>query len=182
MTATMQRLVDIVAEDPRWEATPIAALAERAARATLAHLGLSPVGYEISVLGCDDARIAVLNSDFRGKPTPTNVLSWPAEDLGADDEGAPPDPPSPPGTAEAPETLGDIALAYDTCLREAAEQGKSFEDHLTHLVIHSVLHLLGHDHVRDGDATRMEAAEVAILAGLGITDPYDEGPAGPANT
>lgn len=171
MTATMESLVDTIAEDERWQAFGLAPLAERAAAATLAHLGLDPAGYEISLMGCDDTRIAVLNADFRGKPTPTNVLSWPSEERGAEVEGEAPDLPE--GDTDMPEELGDIAIAWETCEREAAEAGKPMPEHVTHLVVHAVLHLLGYDHQRDGDASLMEGTEIAVLAGLGLANPYD---------
>jgi probable rRNA maturation factor len=164
-------LVDLVVEDDRWNGDTLHTLAERAARATLSHLGLSINGYEIVVLACDDARIATLNADFRGKPQATNVLSWPAWDLSAETDGEMPEAPPDPNPDE-PEALGDIALARDTCLREAVEQGKNAEDHLMHLVVHSVLHLLGYDHIRDKDAALMEETETRILASLGVADPY----------
>jgi probable rRNA maturation factor len=77
-----------------------------------------------------------------------------------------------PGPPDAPEELGDVAIAWDTCAREAQSQGKPMEAHVTHLVVHAVLHLLGYDHVEDADATLMEAEEVRILASLGLPDPY----------
>ena len=165
-------LTDTIIEDARWDQAGLGAIAEQAAQAVLHHLGIAE-DHEIAVLGCDDTRIAVLNADFRGKPTPTNVLSWPSEDLSADTPGENPLPP------ELPE-LGDIAIAFQTCEREAQEQGKPFADHVTHLVIHAVLHLLGYDHIRDADATLMEGIEVAILGKLGVPDPYREldGPSG----
>ncbi len=166
-------LVDVVIEDDRWDADNLHALAERAARATLAHLGLATSGYEIVLLACDDARIATLNAKFREKPVATNVLSWPTWDLSAETDGGQPDA-APDPSPDAPEPLGDIALARDTCLREALEQGKTPEDHLTHLVVHSVLHLLGYDHIRDKDAALMEETETRILASMGVADPYCE--------
>lgn len=162
-------LVDVVIEDARWNEDHLARLSEQAARATLAHLGLAPDGFEIACLACDDARIAALNSAFRGKAQPTNVLSWPTWDLSAEDDGGTPDLP------EDGDSLGDIALSYDTCAREAAEQGKPFDAHLTHLIVHSVLHLLGFDHIRDKDAALMEETELRILAQLGVADPYETG-------
>ncbi len=167
-------LVDLVIEDARWDEDALAALCERAARASLVHLGHDPRGFEIALLACDDARIAALNAEFRGKPAATNVLSWPTWDLSAEEDGEAPEPPE-TGTADAPEPLGDIALAYETCAREAIEQGKSLEAHLTHLVVHSTLHLLGFDHIRDKDAALMEKTETEILAQLGVADPYATG-------
>jgi probable rRNA maturation factor len=164
-------LVETVIEDARWEAFGLAALAERAARAALAGAALPEKGFAISLLGCDDARIAALNADFRGKPQPTNVLSWPSEERGADYAGDRPEPPL-PGPVDDPETLGDIALAWETCSREAEAQGKPFADHVTHLTVHGVLHLLGYDHVEPEDAALMEELEVRILASLGVSDPY----------
>ncbi len=154
--------VDVVIEDTRW--TILDALANAAIPAALA--GLDP-GWEVVVLGCDDARIAELNTEFRGKPMPTNVLSWPSEDRH-------------PDVAPNDLELGDIAIAYDTCLREAAEQGKSFEAHVTHLLVHATLHLLGHDHIDDEGATRMEALEIQILRTLGFPDPYADDILNPA--
>lgn len=167
----MAPLVDIVIEDARWQAFELEALAERAARAALTGLGLDPAGFEISMMACDDARIATLNSDFRGRAAPTNVLSWPSEERGSEVVGQAPDLPE-PGSEDDPESLGDIAIAWETCAREAEEQEKPMADHVTHLVVHAVLHLLGHDHIEEEDATLMEATEVRILASLGVSDPY----------
>lgn len=167
----MEPLVDIVIEDDRWEAFGLEALADRAVRATFAELGLPTEGFTLCLMGCDDARILELNGDFRGKAKPTNVLSWPSDERGARDEGGTPEAPQ-PGDEDDPESLGDIAISYDTCAAEAALAGKPMADHVTHLVVHGLLHLLGYDHVRDGDATRMEATEVRILAHLGLSDPY----------
>lgn len=164
-------LTDVIFEDDRWQAQALAPMAESAAAATLRHLGLDPAGYEIAVLACDDARIAVLNGDFRDKPRATNVLSWPEEDLSAEDEGGTPLAPE-EGDPDDPHHLGDIALAYETCLREAQEQEKPASAHVTHLIVHGVLHLLGYDHIRDGDATLMEGIEIKVLDSLGLPDPY----------
>ncbi len=157
--------VDVVIEDARWRDAGLEPLAARAADATLRHLGLGAP--EIVVMGCDDARIAELNADFRGKPQPTNVLSWPSADP----------PPRLPGAVPAPpdaDELGDIAISYDTCLREAGAQGKPMAHHVSHLLVHAILHLAGYDHENDADADTMEDAERAILATLAIPDPYKE--------
>ena len=164
-------LVETVIEDARWEAFGLAALGERAVRAALTGAGLPDKGFAVSLMGCDDARIAALNADFRGKPQPTNVLSWPSAERGSEFAGEPPEPPV-PGSPEDPASLGDIAIAWDTCAREAEAQDKPMADHVTHLVVHGVLHLLGYDHVDDADAALMEGLEVQILASLGVSDPY----------
>ncbi|WP_296479354.1 rRNA maturation RNase YbeY [Roseinatronobacter sp.] len=167
-------LVDVVIEDPRWQQDRLQALADAAADATLHHLGHDPAGFEVVLLACDDTRIAALNAGFRDKSQPTNVLSWPEWDLSAEVEGDVPHPPE-AGSHDDPEPLGNIALSYDTCVREAVEQGKDFDNHLRHLIVHSVLHLLGYDHIRDKDAALMEETEVLILAQIGVSDPYEAG-------
>lgn len=161
-------LTETIIEDDRWQSARLEALAEQAAMAALAHLGMDPGDWEISVLGCDDTKIASLNGDFRDKPQPTNVLSWPSEERGAKTPGVRPALPEPGFDAE----LGDIAIAFDTCQREAALVEKPLSDHVTHLIVHAVLHLLGYDHIRDEDATLMEAIEVEVLGKLGIDNPY----------
>lgn len=172
MTAPMEPLVDILTEDGRWRDLDLEALAEKAACAALAGAGLSAAGFEISLLACDDRRIAELNADFRGKPQATNVLSWPSDERGARAEGGTPQRPR-PGAVDMPAELGDIAIAWETCAREAAEQGKSLPDHVTHLLVHATLHLLGYDHVREGDAALMEGLETRIMADMGLANPYD---------
>ncbi len=167
-------LVEVICEDSRWNATGLSVWAERAAKAVLRKHNLPAACYEIALLACDDTRIAALNADFRGKPMPTNVLSWPAWDLSSEADGGMPELPL-EGTPDDPDSLGDIALAYDTCAREAQAQAKSFEAHVTHLVVHSVLHLLGYDHIRDKDAALMEETEIEILAQLGVENPYANG-------
>ena len=164
----MAMLVDTVIEDARWAAFGLPDLAERAGRAALA--GLGPEGFSICVMGCDDARIALLNADFRGKPVPTNVLSWPSAERAAEFVGEAPEPPEP--GADEPVALGDIALAWETCATEAEAQGKPMADHVTHLIVHGVLHLLGYDHIEPEDAALMEGLEVRLLATLGVSDPY----------
>ncbi|TMV73066.1 rRNA maturation RNase YbeY [Thioclava sp. BHET1] len=166
----MEPLVDIVIEDARWQGIDLAGLSQTAAIAVLRDRGLDPGRFTISLLGCDDARIAVLNADFRDKPRPTNVLSWPSEERAAAIPGTEPLPPEPMGPMA--EELGDIAIAWETCAREAADQGKAMPDHVIHLVVHACLHLLGYDHIDDADAELMEGTETRILASLGIADPY----------
>lgn len=162
--------LDISVEDSRWHAAGLEELAQQAVTEALAHFELDPDACEIALLACGDDQIADLNSEFRGKPVATNVLSWPAEDLAAEEPGGQPAFPETDFTGEIP--LGDIAIAYDTCAREANAANKPLSDHLRHLVVHGVLHLLGYDHIRDPDATVMEGLEVEILGKMGIDDPY----------
>lgn len=170
-------LVDVLVEDPAWqEALPgLDDLADRAARLALTAVGLQADGYEIALLACDDARIAALNADFRAKPAPTNVLSWPAFDLAPAAPGTP--PPAPP-MAEG--HLGDIAIALGTTRSEAEMAGIALKDHAIHLILHGTLHLLGYDHQTDEDAALMEGIERKALASLGLPDPYERGEAGQA--
>lgn len=153
-------LVDMVIEDPRWQAVGLAEVAERAGRAALEAAGRAPDGCEISLLACDDARMAALNAAFRGKATPTNVLAWPAAG-GLAGEGE-----------AAAKFLGDIALGFETCRREAAAGGIAIEAHLGHLVAHGVLHLVGYGHETAAEAEAMEALETKILANIGVANPY----------
>lgn len=164
--------IDVVFEDPRWEDAGLADIADRAIRATLTHLSISG-DREVVVLGCNDTRISHLNTDFRSIPKPTNVLSWPSDERAAVAEGQRPEPPS-----EEPE-LGDIAIAFETTTREAEAAGISRDAHATHLIVHATLHLLGYDHIRDGDGDLMEATEIAILHDLGLPDPYSGGGVAP---
>jgi probable rRNA maturation factor len=168
----MEPLVDTIIEDPRWDALNLSALADRAASAVMLALGLPEQGFTLCLMGCDDAHIAGLNADFRGKPQPTNVLSWPSEDRAPDHHGDVPDLPE-PGGADDPESLGDIAISFETCMKEAAHQQKSPQDHVTHLVVHGILHLFGYDHTTDADALVMETLETRVLETLGIANPYE---------
>jgi probable rRNA maturation factor len=112
---------------------------------------------EICVTLSDDRSVAALNGRWRGKGAPTNVLSFPA--------------PRHSGTDTA-RFLGDIILAFETVEREAGGEGKTIEDHVAHLVVHGLLHLLGYDHMTDDDAQIMEALEIRALATIGVADPY----------
>lgn len=171
MTQAETARIEIAQESARWDEIDLLDMARRAVSASLLALDLPPGRFEVSILACDDARIAALNAEFRGKPTPTNVLSWPAEDRAAEVPGAMPRLPD-PGDPMAAE-LGDLAIAFETCAREAAEADKPLDAHLTHLLVHGTLHLLGFDHETDLDATRMEGLEVEILATLNMANPYE---------
>lgn len=164
--------IDILIEDARWSALDLSGLALNACQNTLVHLALDPDEVELTVMGCDDARISALNSAFRGKPTPTNVLSWPAQDLAPTESGGRPQQPvaGPDGML----ALGDIALSYDTCAAEAAQAGLRLADHASHLIVHGLLHLLGYDHMTDPEAALMEGLEIEILGKMGLDDPYKE--------
>lgn len=130
----------------------------RAVDATLAALGHGDAQSELSVLLTDDAAIRELNAEWRGKDKATNVLSFPAFPIAPDDP--------------LPLMLGDIVIAFETVTREAALEEKPFAHHFTHLLVHGLLHLLGHDHEDDEDAEEMEGLERRVLEGLAIPDPY----------
>ena len=151
----MRLAIDIAVEHEAWHALgDLDALAERAVATAIAESGVEvAMAAELSLLLCDDARIHNLNRRWRGKDRPTNVLSFPSEDDAL---------------------LGDIAVAFETAAREAREASRPLADHLTHLLIHGFLHLLGFDHENDADADAMEALEGRTLLALGIASPYDE--------
>ena len=143
-------MIEIEVEAEAWAGAlpPVEAVVERAAQAALGTI----VG-DVVVLLTDDEAVRELNARFRDKDRPTNVLSFPAPE------------------SAAPH-LGDIVLAYGVCATEAQAQGKTLADHLSHLVVHGVLHLLGRDHEDDGEAEEMEGEEREILAQIGVADPY----------
>lgn len=149
--------IEIVAASPLW---PQAEAEETVRRAIAASEALfEPTDAEVSILLCDDPEIRRLNAQWRGKDSATNVLSFPA------------------AAVQAETHLGDIAIAYETVKKEAADEGKAFLDHLSHLTVHGFLHLLGFDHETDGEAKEMEDMEREILGRLGIADPYGPEPA-----
>jgi probable rRNA maturation factor len=140
------------------------ALARKALTAALAAIDDDiPEGAEVSLLFSDDAYVRALNREYRGKDSATNVLSFPA--------------PRRQGGGFRPE-LGDIAFAAQTVAREAAAEELALPDHLTHLLVHGLLHLIGYDHEEDGEAVMMEGLETSILTGLGLADPYARPPGG----
>jgi len=143
--------VDMLAASPLWRGHE--ALLSKALAAAAAAEGAAGT---VSLMLGDDASITALNAQFRGKTGPTNVLSFPPAPGGEGGEGF----------------LGDIALAAETIVEEANFQGKRFENHAAHLVVHGFLHLLGYDHENPADAEAMEARERAILVSIGIDDPY----------
>lgn len=137
-------------------------LADRAARAAFAAAADTSRDTEAALLLTDDAAVQALNRDYRGQDKPTNVLSFAA----LDDDMPTPD--------DAPLLLGDIIVAFETVMAEAARDAKTPADHFSHLVVHGMLHLLGFDHDDETQAETMEALEVKILSRLGIADPYGE--------
>ena len=151
---------EIVVNAACWQAEPEArTVVQRAILAAAAKAPTPARDAELSVMLTDDAGIRNLNRDWRGIDKPTNVLSFPAV--------------SPLPRHAGPRVLGDIAIAYETTRREAEVENKLFSHHLSHLAIHGFLHLIGYDHGTDDEAQTMEGLERQILAGLGITDPYE---------
>lgn len=152
--------LDLLVEAGTWpEEEMLKRLVDRAAGAVFAEIGTAWSGAsELSIVFSDDANIRELNAGWRGKDKPTNVLSFPAFPVS--------------GGGSLPPMLGDIVLAAETVLREAELEQKPLENHISHLVIHGLLHLLGYDHETDAEAEEMEAAERAALARLAIPDPY----------
>jgi probable rRNA maturation factor len=147
--------VDLIHDDGNWpELAHLTQLIDRAVAEVAARPALVTGVSDATVVLSSDAAVSALNGQFRGKDKPTNVLSFPAG------------PGAPAGT------LGDIVLAFETVEREAGEEGIAFSDHVQHLVVHGLLHLLGFDHEAADDAERMEQLEIAILADLGIANPY----------
>jgi probable rRNA maturation factor len=142
--------VEVEIADPAWTAAMPRA-AELVRQAAKAVMGKGAA----AVLLTDNARVKDLNGRFRGKDIPTNVLSFPA-------------PPNPMGH------LGDLALAFGVCEAEARDQGKPLADHLRHLVVHGLLHLLGYDHEVEAEGDIMEALERDILGAIGVPDPYGD--------
>ncbi|WP_024509604.1 rRNA maturation RNase YbeY [Bradyrhizobium sp. ARR65] len=157
-------ITEVVIAAEGWQNEPDAeSIVQRAIEAAASASNADVGNAELAVMLTDDAGIRTLNKDFRGIDKPTNVLSFPAPDIGGAD-----------GDNDAPHSLGDIAIAYETVRREADEEGKPFADHLSHLAVHGFLHLIGYDHEADDDAEEMEALETEVLAQLGIPDPYAE--------
>ncbi len=131
-------------------------LIEQAARAAIrAAPPLSPGTYQVTLVLTDNAEIRALNRTWRDKDAATNVLAFPAHDK-----------------VKGPGLLGDVVIAYETTAKEALAQHIAFDDHVAHLVVHGVLHLIGFDHIDDAEAERMEAIERTALGSLGIADPY----------
>ncbi|GIL39245.1 rRNA maturation RNase YbeY [Roseiterribacter gracilis] len=156
----MSLVLHIDVEHDGWrEMGDVETIARTAIEAALATEPPQAKTIEIGARFADDAIVQMLNRDYRGKDKPTNILSFPLEDA--------------PAAPDAPLLLGDLALAFETTRREAAEKRIPLAQHATHLLVHGTLHLLGHDHEDDEDATRMERLEVEILARLGVPDPYE---------
>ncbi|WP_273720060.1 MULTISPECIES: rRNA maturation RNase YbeY [unclassified Bartonella] len=153
--------IDIIVESSGWDDEQILYnITEKALKTTMHHLSLEDVVSEVSLLFTNDQHMAQINAQWRGKNKPTNVLSFPAFPIKIGQI---------PGLM-----LGDIIIAQETVLLEAQREGKLFQDHLTHMIVHGVLHLLGYDHETDDEAHRMEKLEREILQKLSIQDPYIE--------
>ena len=160
-------IIDISVQDPEWELLgDVKAIVEKAARTTLinAILPQFAVGrdFEVSIVLANDELVQVLNREYREQDKPTNVLTFASLDA------------EEPMTTEGVLNLGDVIMAYQTISRESQEQGKFLLDHVNHLTVHGVLHLLGYDHETDDEATDMETLEIRILEKLGVQNPYTD--------
>lgn len=156
--------IDFLTEDDAWLALPEReALARRAVGAVFKVLNAPEPPSELSVVFTSDEAVAGLNHAWRGKAGPTNVLSFPAA------PGA-----AAPGQGTGPGTLGDIVLAAGVVRAESEAQGKPLANHTVHLIIHGMLHLLGHDHAEDATAEAMERLEGEAMARLSLPDPYGD--------
>ncbi len=150
--------IDLTVEAGAWDQLgDIEALAQRAASAAIGVVPELDGELAVAVLLTDDASMREINKDWRDQDKPTNVLSFPA----AAHPGMP-----------GPRHIGDVVLAWETTEREAREEGKAVEAHVSHLIVHGVLHCLGYDHESDEQAEEMEALEVSALMGIGYADPY----------
>ena len=156
--------IEIVRRGDAWAPTEVAdAMLKRAARAAWrAAPALQQGSYKVTLVLTGDEEMRTLNRKWRGKNAPTNVLAFPADEIGA--QGF----------------LGDVVLAHETTRKEAREQNVTLQDHVSHLVVHGVLHLLGFDHAEDREARQMENLERTALASLGVADPYEGEGARPA--
>ena len=155
-------ITEVLVVADSWQTEPDAEAVIQRAIAAAAEIADADIGEaELAVMLTDDAGIRTLNNNWRGIDNPTNVLSFPALQ-----------PTGRSGPDDAPRMLGDIAIAYDTTRKEADDEQKPFDHHLSHLAIHGFLHLIGYDHEKDNEAEIMEALEREILAQLGIPDPY----------
>ena len=167
----MINIADILIEDKRWNDFRLQNLADKTFGIIFENLILSSK-WKISILACGDAKITELNTEFRDKPMATNVLSWPNYNLKSERVGEVPNKPS--LSVYEDDTLGDIAISFDTCKREAADNNVDFIDHIIHLLMHGCLHLLNYDHINEVDAIIMEELETRLLKVMGISDPYLE--------
>ncbi len=163
----MTAQIDVTVALDAWRSAiaDVEGVCRRAAGEALSHAGPAVADNEISVLLCGDDTVCELNREYRGSARPTNVLSFPNGYAGAGPSSV---------------LLGDVAIAFETVAAEAVASRLAITDHLTHLVVHGVLHLLGYDHQTTPEAEAMEALEIAILDRLGVADPYSEEHAAPA--
>ena len=162
MASSALPITEILVVADCWQAEPEAeAVIDRAIAAAAEFVTADVSESELAVMLTDDDGIRTLNRNWRGIDKPTNVLSFPALQ-----------PSGPRKADDAPRMLGDIAIAYETTRKEADDEHKPFDHHLSHLAVHGFLHLIGYDHENDDDAEAMESLEREILAQLGIPDPY----------
>ena len=161
--------LEISIQDRQWQKIEFVNLVKISCKATYNYFGIDN-RFHISVLGCNNKRISELNLKFRKLKEPTNILSWPSEERSPQKRGL--CPVIPIFKQGFDNDLGDLALAYSYCAKEAKVLERSLSDHVMHLTVHGVLHLLGFDHSSDEDAELMEKVEIKILNTLGLEDRY----------
>lgn len=150
---------DMSIESGQWKSEDaLGKIVNQVLKSTLQQLGFEKIDSELSLVFTDDAHIRSINDKWRHIDKATNVLSFPAFAITVGEKPGP--------------ILGDIVIAYETVLREANEENKTFDHHLSHLIVHGLLHLMGYDHQNDDEAEQMEQLERKILADIGISDPY----------
>ena len=165
--------INILINDLRWSKTKLQDTCERSfglAMSVSDEMNFNP---EVSILACNDKEICELNEKFRGQNSPTNILSWPEYELKSEIPGQPPRKMK--AVVEEASRLtfiGNLAISFDRCSTESKESEITFDDHMTHILLHGCLHLLGFDHQNDLDANLMEGMEINLLSSIGIKNPY----------
>tara|TARA_S200000501_G_scaffold344014_1_gene355420 strand:+ start:285 stop:806 length:522 start_codon:yes stop_codon:yes gene_type:complete len=163
----------VLIEERRWLEINLRKILSGVIKSVLSFLNNCESNYEISLLASNDKNISELNKKYRNVRSATNILSWPEYSLKNLLPGKMPKTLPVPGNGNSTISLGNLAIAYETCKKEAKINGISLESHMSHILLHGFLHLVGFDHHNDLDAELMEGIEVSLLSSLGIPNPYN---------